>query len=87
MKRLGKRDIMSVLIEGGAEINASALKAGIVDKAVIFAAPMLMTGTDSICSVGGVSPLKLKQARILQDVSVKFVGKDLMLTGYIRQGR
>lgn len=84
MKKLGKRDIMSALIEGGAEINASALKAGLVDKVVMFLAPLLMTGTDSLCSIGGSSPAKLSQAIKLRDVSVKFVGKDLMVEGYIR---
>ncbi len=84
MKKLGKRDIMSVLIEGGAEINASVLKAGLVDKVVMFLAPLLMTGTNSLCSIGGSSPAKLSQALRLQDVTTRFVGKDLMVTGYIR---
>ena len=84
MKKLGKKDIMSVLIEGGSEINASALKAGVVDKAVLFLAPLLMTGADSRCAIGGLSPLKLSQALKLDDVTVKFVGADLMVTGYIR---
>lgn len=84
MKKLGKMDIMSVLIEGGSEINASALRAGIVDKVIMFVAPMLMTGRDSLCSIGGSAPLKLGQARRLKDVTVKFVGKDLMVEGYVR---
>ena len=84
MKRLGKRDIMSVLIEGGAEINASALKAGLVDKVVMFLAPLLMTGTDSLCSIGGASPAKLSQALKLLEVTAEFIGNDLMVTGYIR---
>jgi diaminohydroxyphosphoribosylaminopyrimidine deaminase/5-amino-6-(5-phosphoribosylamino)uracil reductase len=56
VKRLGQRDIMSVLIEGGSEINASALKEGVVDKVVLFLAPLLMTGRDSICSIGAFPP-------------------------------
>lgn len=84
MRRLGKRNIMSVLIEGGAEINASALKAGIVDKVVAFVAPLLMTGTDSLCCIGGESPSRLSQALRLRDLSVKFVGEDLMVEGYVR---
>lgn len=84
MRTLGKMDIMSVLIEGGAEINASALKAGIVDKVVIFVAPLLMTGKDSLCSLGGVSPIKLSHAIKLTSVTSRFVGQDLMITGYTR---
>jgi diaminohydroxyphosphoribosylaminopyrimidine deaminase/5-amino-6-(5-phosphoribosylamino)uracil reductase len=84
MKKLGKLDIMSVLIEGGAEINASALKMGVVDKVVHFIAPMLMTGRDSICSIGGTSPEKLHQAIRLSEITTRFVGEDLMITGYVR---
>ena len=84
MKMLGNFGVTSVLIEGGAEVNASALKAGIVDKVVMFVAPMLMTGTDSLCSIGGRSPLKLNQAIGLYDVTADFVGQDIMVTGYIR---
>lgn len=36
MKKLGERGLTSVLIEGGAEINAEALRTGIVDKIVFF---------------------------------------------------
>jgi diaminohydroxyphosphoribosylaminopyrimidine deaminase/5-amino-6-(5-phosphoribosylamino)uracil reductase len=85
MKKLGKMDIMSVLIEGGAEINASALKAGIVDKVIMFIAPALMTGRDALCSIGGASPVKLSQAIRLRDVTTRFVGEDLMVEGYIKR--
>jgi diaminohydroxyphosphoribosylaminopyrimidine deaminase/5-amino-6-(5-phosphoribosylamino)uracil reductase len=82
MRKLGKMDIISVLIEGGAEINASAIKSGIADKAVLFVAPLLMTGRDSLCSIGGVSPRMLRQAVRLTRVTSQFVGQDLMITGY-----
>ncbi len=84
MKKLGDRGIMSLLVEGGAEVNASALKAGIVDKVVFFIAPMLMTGRDALPSIGGSSPEKLKHAMQLRDVTVKHVGRDLMVEGYLR---
>jgi diaminohydroxyphosphoribosylaminopyrimidine deaminase/5-amino-6-(5-phosphoribosylamino)uracil reductase len=84
MKKLGKRGIMSVLIEGGAEINASALKAGLVDKVVLFLAPLLMSGTDSLCSIGGSSPVKLSQALTVREVTARFIGKDLMIEGYLK---
>jgi len=83
MKLLGSHGITSLLIEGGAEINASALRAGIVDKVVLFIAPLLMSGTDSLCSIGGASPLKLSQAVRLRDVVSRQVGPDLMVEGYI----
>jgi diaminohydroxyphosphoribosylaminopyrimidine deaminase / 5-amino-6-(5-phosphoribosylamino)uracil reductase len=86
MRKLGARDLMSVLIEGGAEINASAIKAGIVDKVVMFIAPMIMSGTNSLCSVGGASPAKLSYAVRLIDLTSRFVGQDLVVEGYVRYG-
>lgn len=85
MKKLGQMDITSVLIEGGAEINASALKSGVVDKVVLFIAPVLMTGRDALCSIGGTSPEKVGQALGLVNVSVSFAGKDLMIEGYLKR--
>jgi diaminohydroxyphosphoribosylaminopyrimidine deaminase/5-amino-6-(5-phosphoribosylamino)uracil reductase len=81
---LGGFGVTSVLIEGGAEVNASALKSGIVDKVVMFIAPTLMTGTDSLCSLGGKAPAMLKGAYRLHDVALRFVGRDLRIEGYIR---
>jgi len=84
MKMLGGFGVTSVLIEGGAEVHASAIKSRIVDKIVMFIAPMLMTGKDSLCSIGGVSPTRLSQAVRLRDVTTRMVGDDLMIEGYIR---
>ncbi len=84
MKMLGSFGITSVLIEGGAEVNASALKSGVVDKLVMFIAPKLMAGTDSLCSIGGKSPVRLNRAVMLREVTSRFVGGDFMIEGYIR---
>lgn len=84
MGQLAKRDILSILIEGGAEIHASAFKSSIVDKVVIFIAPLLMTGKDSLCSIGGISPSKLTHAIRLRNVVTRFVGHDIMLEAYLR---
>lgn len=41
MKELGKREILSVLLEAGPRLNGAALLAGVVDKVVLFYAPKL----------------------------------------------
>jgi diaminohydroxyphosphoribosylaminopyrimidine deaminase/5-amino-6-(5-phosphoribosylamino)uracil reductase len=85
MKKLGERDIMSVLVEGGSEVNASALSSRIVDKVVFFIAPLLMTGRDSIGSIGGGSPKKLVNAIRLRDIRTRLAGKDLMVEAYLAE--
>jgi diaminohydroxyphosphoribosylaminopyrimidine deaminase/5-amino-6-(5-phosphoribosylamino)uracil reductase len=39
MKELGKRDILSVLLEAGTALNGTALASDIVDKVFLFYAP------------------------------------------------
>jgi diaminohydroxyphosphoribosylaminopyrimidine deaminase / 5-amino-6-(5-phosphoribosylamino)uracil reductase len=41
LKELGRRDILSVLLEGGPTLNGTALAAGIVNRLVLFYAPKL----------------------------------------------
>jgi hypothetical protein len=43
-----------------------------------------MTGKDSLCSIGGISPEKLGNAVKLRSVTARFIGQDLMIEGYIR---
>lgn len=84
MRKLGSFGVTSVLIEGGSAVNASALKSGIVDKVVLFAAPLLMTGADSLCSIGGASPARLSKAVRLHRMTSRWIGEDLMIEGYLR---
>jgi diaminohydroxyphosphoribosylaminopyrimidine deaminase / 5-amino-6-(5-phosphoribosylamino)uracil reductase len=42
LHELGRREILSVLLEAGARLNGAAIQAGIVDKMVLFYAPKLI---------------------------------------------
>ena len=59
MTKLGKLEIMSLLIEGGSKVAASALKSGIVDKVVFFYSPKIV-GSEGISMIGelGISTIK-----------------------------
>jgi diaminohydroxyphosphoribosylaminopyrimidine deaminase/5-amino-6-(5-phosphoribosylamino)uracil reductase len=85
MKKLGEREITSVLIEAGSSLNAYALEAGIVDKAMFFIAPKIMGGNKSFPAVGGRTFRRLEEAHLLRDVRVKRVGEDILIEGYIRK--
>lgn len=85
VKELGHRDIASLMIEGGTEVNASALQAGIVDKIVWFVAPRLLGGKEVLGVIGGPSPLSLGEALIIRDLRCRQVGEDLMLEGYLEK--
>jgi diaminohydroxyphosphoribosylaminopyrimidine deaminase/5-amino-6-(5-phosphoribosylamino)uracil reductase len=84
MKELGNIGIMSLMIEGGSETNASALRAGIIDKVLIFLSPKIIGGSNSKGSVGGTSPERLTDAIILKDLRFRRSGEDLLIEGYLR---
>jgi diaminohydroxyphosphoribosylaminopyrimidine deaminase/5-amino-6-(5-phosphoribosylamino)uracil reductase len=86
LAELGRRGVNALLIEGGAEVNASALRSGAVDRLVYFIAPQLLGGHDAIGAIGGTSPVRLSDALRLKDVTVSQVGSDILVTGRLRYG-
>ena len=81
MTMLGKRGITSVLIEGGSTVNAAALRAKLVNHVVLYLAPTLMGGQDAKAVIGGRGPDRLAQALTLRHVTVRRIGKDLVVEG------
>ena len=81
---LGKREITSVLIEGGSQINASALAAGIVDKVMCFIAPKLIGGQNAPGPIGGVGIHSLTEAANLRRIRVTPMPEhDILIEGYL----
>ena len=71
------------MIEGGAEINASALREGVVDKVMVFLAPLLIGGKSTPTAVGGEGIETLGQALRLRDVHIERFDDDILIEGYI----
>ncbi len=76
MKEAAIREISSVLIEGGSEVAASALKGEIVDRIVFFIAPKMMG--NGICSVGDMGVMDMDGCIRLTDIEVEMVDEDLV---------
>lgn len=85
MKKLGEMGIASVLIEGGSSLNSYALEDGIVDKVMFFIAPKIIGGKESFPSVGGKAFRKLSEAHQLKNITLKRIGEDILVEGYIKQ--
>jgi diaminohydroxyphosphoribosylaminopyrimidine deaminase/5-amino-6-(5-phosphoribosylamino)uracil reductase len=79
---LGSRDVISVLVEGGAGVLGAAFDAGIVDKVVAMLAPRIIGGATAPGAVGGAGAPSLAAAPLLRDVEVAMAGPDLVVTGY-----
>lgn len=87
MGELGRQGVVSLLIEGGAEVNASALQAGLVDKVVFFIAPLLIGGGGAPGAIGGQGFPTLEEAVRLERLEVKRLEPDLMVQGYVIKAR
>jgi diaminohydroxyphosphoribosylaminopyrimidine deaminase/5-amino-6-(5-phosphoribosylamino)uracil reductase len=79
MKELGKREILSILLEAGPRLNGAALAAGIVHKLVLFYAPKL-AGHSAVPllfgPVGKLPPLHFQSCRQF--------GADIAIEAYLR---
>jgi diaminohydroxyphosphoribosylaminopyrimidine deaminase/5-amino-6-(5-phosphoribosylamino)uracil reductase len=78
MKKLGEMQIDSVLIEGGGEIHASALKAGIVNKLQIYIAPKIIGGDGK----NAVAPLGITLANdavMLKEPQIRRFDDDILI--------
>jgi diaminohydroxyphosphoribosylaminopyrimidine deaminase/5-amino-6-(5-phosphoribosylamino)uracil reductase len=82
LDELGKREIQSVLVEGGANVAGNFLDAGLVDKVTVFIAPKIIGGSDAPTAVAGTGAETLAKAIELQDVVVTGRGQDIEFTGY-----
>src|SRR5437867_2040720 len=80
LKELGQRDMLSVLLEAGSELNGAALAAGVVQKLFLFYAPKV-AGED------GVPFTRAKKLVLppLQNVQFHRFGPDFAVEGYIRR--
>lgn len=83
MYELALRSITHIMIEGGSEVAASALKEGIVDKVVYFIAPKIIGGRDAKTPIGGKGIENMEEALKLKDVEIKKIGDDVVIEGYL----
>ncbi len=81
MKQLGKHEIISIMIEGGSELNSSAIREGVVDKMLIFTAPKLIG--NGLGAIGSLGIKKIKKAIELKNPTCKKIGRDMLITSYI----
>jgi diaminohydroxyphosphoribosylaminopyrimidine deaminase/5-amino-6-(5-phosphoribosylamino)uracil reductase len=85
LKELGRREITSLLIEGGAEVNFSALSELEVDKIVFFLAPRILGGRQAVPVIGGEGFRDLDHSLSLTLAAVDRIGPDLMIEAYVRR--
>jgi diaminohydroxyphosphoribosylaminopyrimidine deaminase/5-amino-6-(5-phosphoribosylamino)uracil reductase len=83
MRELGEFGIQSVLMEGGSELNGSAMEAGIVDKIFFFIAPKIVGGNEAKGPIGGKGIEKMSRALKLKDMKIEKIGEDWLLSAWL----
>ena len=87
LRELSRREILSLLVEGGGEIHGSFLEAGVVDEVFFFLGPVIIGGKEAPCAVAGRGAETLSQALWLSDLRVRRLGDSLLLHGLSPEGR
>lgn len=83
MTILGKRDVSSVLIEGGGTLVDAALAAGAVDKVYLYVHPAILGGTSAPGLMGGLGASFIEEAQRVTRISCRPAGEGLLIEGYL----
>jgi diaminohydroxyphosphoribosylaminopyrimidine deaminase / 5-amino-6-(5-phosphoribosylamino)uracil reductase len=87
LDELGRRNVISVLVEGGGEVHAAFFGEGLVDKVYAYVAPKLIGGREAPGPLGGEGIARLSEATGLTDVDVTRLGDDVLISGYVHRDR
>jgi diaminohydroxyphosphoribosylaminopyrimidine deaminase/5-amino-6-(5-phosphoribosylamino)uracil reductase len=79
---LGKREVTSVMVEGGSGLLGSLFDRGLVDKVLAFVSPMIIGGDEAKSAVGGKGARKMSDALHLKRIKMMGFGDDVLISGY-----
>ncbi|MGH9948895.1 MAG: bifunctional diaminohydroxyphosphoribosylaminopyrimidine deaminase/5-amino-6-(5-phosphoribosylamino)uracil reductase RibD, partial [Pyrinomonadaceae bacterium] len=82
LKELYRRDIQSVMVEGGSEVAGAFIDARLVDKVTLIYSPMIIGGKDAPVAIAGIGANSVAEALDISSFSVTKLGPDIEITGY-----
>ena len=80
LRDLGKKKILSVLIEGGGDVLGQALDARLIDKVQIYIGPLLTGGP--VVAFAGRGASSTQSALRLDPISYRKIGDNIRVIGY-----
>jgi diaminohydroxyphosphoribosylaminopyrimidine deaminase / 5-amino-6-(5-phosphoribosylamino)uracil reductase len=83
-RKLAEHEITSVMIEGGALVNWTALASGVADKIFFYYAPRILAGTGSVPFAAGPGFRRMSEAAHLKWFRLHRFGEDFAVEGYLR---
>lgn len=82
LEELKRRELQSVLVEGGTQIAGAFCDAKLVDKICFIFAPIIIGGNSAPLAIGGNGVSSLIDALKLEDVEIIKHGTDVEIIGY-----
>ena len=79
---LGRRDVVSLLVEGGGTLLGSLFDEGLVDKVFAFIAPVVIGGSRAASPVEGRGVEYMTQALKIERTTMRAFGPDWLFVGY-----
>ncbi len=83
LELLGRKEVQSVLVEGGAEVLGCFYDNDLVDEAFFFFAPLIIGGTGAKPAIGGMGTDVLTNAKRLKGVTITHLGDNWLVRGII----
>jgi len=82
--KLAERESASVMIEGGALVNWTALASGVADKVFFYYSPKILAGTGAVPFAAGAGFRRMSEAARLRWLRLHRFGEDFAVEGYLR---
>ncbi|MBN2186760.1 MAG: bifunctional diaminohydroxyphosphoribosylaminopyrimidine deaminase/5-amino-6-(5-phosphoribosylamino)uracil reductase RibD [Dehalococcoidia bacterium] len=84
LKVLGKRKVVSVLVEGGGKLLGSLFDHHLVDKVLAYISPIVIGGKEAKSAVGGKGVGNIAEALRLSQVKIERFNEDILVSGYVK---
>jgi diaminohydroxyphosphoribosylaminopyrimidine deaminase/5-amino-6-(5-phosphoribosylamino)uracil reductase len=84
LEKMGAENVTSLLVEGGGQVHASFLAAGLAQRVAFIYAPMILGGRDAPKAVAGLGACHINETTVLETIEWRRLGPDLLMTARVR---
>ncbi len=85
MLKVGELDLQTILLEGGNRLAGAMLKAGLIDRIMLYIAPLMFGGDDGGSLFSGPGVSRLVEAFRLTDLRSTRIGTDILIEGEVAE--
>jgi len=85
MQILGKKQVVTILTEGGSSLLGSLFDRKLVDKVLTFVAPIVIGGSKARTAIGGKGVNEIEEAFRLKNVEIHNFSNNVLMSGYVEK--